>query len=127
MSQDTIYIGNLPYGVNKADLKEMFSECGMMNEGMMRKAGESCLLVILLLVPRGTILEALVATGDNGRSKGFGTVRFSTSQEAAHAISEYNGADLDGRIIEVRYDKGPKAKAIAIKKVKTFNVQFLRY
>lgn len=99
----------------------------MMSEN--RRRQECCLLVILLLVPLGTILEALVATGDNGRSKGFGTVRFSTSQEAAHAISEYNGADLDGRIIEVRYDKGPKAKgsAIAIKKVKTFDVHFLRY
>lgn len=110
--QDTIYIGNLPFGVNKNDLQDMFSECGMK-------------MFISLMI--GTIVEAIVATGEKGRSKGFGTVKFLTSQEAAYAISEYNGADLEGRIIEVRYDKGPKTKAAAstFKKVGNINMNDL--
>ena len=66
---DTIYVGNIPFGVRTEDLQEMFSECGI-------------------------IQEANVAIGDKGRSKGFGIVRFSNHEEAAHAIEEYNGADL---------------------------------
>ncbi len=85
----------------------MFSECGMK-------------MFISLMI--GTIVEAIVATGEKGRSKGFGTVKFLTSQEAAYAISEYNGADLEGRIIEVRYDKGPKTKAAASTFIKVGNI-----
>ncbi|KAJ3346207.1 hypothetical protein HDU91_007106 [Kappamyces sp. JEL0680] len=71
----TIFVGNLPYNVTWQDLKDMFTECG-------------------------TIVRADVAQGERG-SKGFGTITFSTPQEASHAISEFNGADLDGRTIEV--------------------------
>jgi polyadenylate-binding protein len=56
----------------------------------------------------GNITAAEVA--GKGKSKGFGTIQFSKHQEALKAIDEFNGADLDGRTIEVRWDKGPSQK-----------------
>ena len=38
---------------------------------------------------------------DTGRSRGFGFVTFSTSQEASAAIAGLNGQELDGRRIRV--------------------------
>src|SRR5262249_20640210 len=38
---------------------------------------------------------------DTGRNKGFGFVEMSTDQEAADAITKYNGADFEGRSITV--------------------------
>lgn len=52
-----------------------------------------------------------------GKSKGFGTIQFSKNQEAIKAIDEFNGADLEGRTIEVRWDKASKQrKVISTKK-----------
>lgn len=39
-----------------------------------------------------------------GRSKGYGTVRFASEQDANRAISELNDSDLGGRRIFVRED-----------------------
>ncbi len=52
----------------------------------------------------GNIITAQVAQGERG-SKGFGTITFSSAQEAQYSITEFNGADLDGRTIEVRFDR----------------------
>ena len=38
---------------------------------------------------------------DSGRSKGFGFVEMSSDQEAADAISKFNGADYNGRPMTV--------------------------
>ena len=38
---------------------------------------------------------------DTGRSKGFGFVEMSTEAEAQKAISQFNGADYDGRPMTV--------------------------
>jgi RNA recognition motif-containing protein len=56
----------------------------------------------------GQIIRAEVA--GKGKSKGFGTIQFSKHPEALKAIDEFNGADLDGRTIEVRWDKGQTQK-----------------
>ena len=53
----------------------------------------------------GKISRADVALDDAGRSRGYGTVRFSTEEEAARAIATLNGTEVDGRIITVRMDK----------------------
>jgi len=57
----------------------------------------------------GEIAEAKVITDrDTGRSRGFGFVTFASDESAATAISEMNGAELDGRPIKVNEaeDKG---------------------
>lgn len=40
-----------------------------------------------------------------GRSRGFGTVRFATKEEAEEACEKLNNTDLDGRTITVRMDR----------------------
>jgi hypothetical protein len=50
----------------------------------------------------GTIEEAMVISDRlTGRSRGFGFVTFATPAEAAQAVKEMNGADLDGRSLKV--------------------------
>ncbi|MGA2254814.1 MAG: RNA-binding protein [Thermoguttaceae bacterium] len=57
----------------------------------------------------GEIAEAKVITDrETGRSRGFGFVTFANDESAVSAISEMNGAELDGRTIKVNEaeDKG---------------------
>ncbi len=50
----------------------------------------------------GTVVSATVITDRaTGRSKGFGFVEMSTEEEAQAAVSQMNGATLDGRQIVV--------------------------
>jgi RNA recognition motif-containing protein len=51
---------------------------------------------------QGKVVEArVIYDRDSGRSKGFGFVTLSSSQEVQKAINSLNGADLDGRQIRV--------------------------
>ena len=57
----------------------------------------------------GEIVEAKVITDrETGRSRGFGFVTFANDEGAASAVTEMNGAELDGRTIKVNEaeDKG---------------------
>jgi len=50
----------------------------------------------------GQVESAKIITDrDTGRNKGFGFVEMSTDQEAADAITKFNGADFEGRSITV--------------------------
>lgn len=50
----------------------------------------------------GEVVEAKVITErDSGRSRGFGFVTFADDDAGRKAISEMNGAELDGRTIRV--------------------------
>lgn len=40
-----------------------------------------------------------------GRSRGFGTVRFSTAEAAKQAVEAMGGADIGGRAVTVRIDR----------------------
>ena len=72
-----LYVGNLPYSATDAILTDSFSQVG-------------------------TVISAKVITDrDTGRSKGFGFVEMSTDEEAAQAITNFNGADYDGRKLSV--------------------------
>lgn len=62
-------------------------------------------------------MRADIPTGPNKRSKGYGTVLFSKHEEALFAIEEFNGATLEGRVIEVRFDKGPTERPNKDKRV----------
>lgn len=76
MTSKKLYVGNLSYSVSEDDLRQLF-------EG----AGE--------------VQSAKIINDEAGRSKGFGFVEMSTSEEAEKAISSFNGAMLKDRALKV--------------------------
>jgi RNA recognition motif-containing protein len=72
-----IYVGNLPYSADSAQLSQIFSAYG-------------------------DVVDARVITDrDSGRSKGFAFVEMSTEDAARRAIAELNGTTLDNRTLRV--------------------------
>ncbi len=72
-----IYISNLSYGVNDADLNQLFGEYG-------------------------EIISAKVITDrETGRSRGFGFVEMTNDTDGQKAISELHEAEYDGKVITV--------------------------
>ena len=81
MSESKIYVGNLPFNIGFAELKEQFAKFG-------------------------EVAEATVITNKfSGRSKGFGFVTFTDSTSAEKAIAEMDGKDFGGRQITVNAAK----------------------
>lgn len=74
-----LFVGNLSWDTNWEDLKEHFSSCG-------------------------EVARAEVAEAPDGKKKGFGTVRFTNADDAAAAIDQLNGVELQGRELNVRID-----------------------
>lgn len=72
-----LYVGNLPYSATDQTLTDAFSECGSVQSAK------------------------VVIDRDSGRSKGFAFVEMSTDDEAANAISRFNGTNFEGRAINV--------------------------
>ncbi len=68
-----IYVGNLDYRVDEDDLTGIFEEYGTVNDAK------------------------IIKDKFNGRSKGFGFVTMSQSQDGTKAINELNGATLENR------------------------------
>ena len=58
----------------------------------------------------GSVMHADVKMGEDGRSRGFGLVRYATEEEAAEAVETLMDTELDGRTIIVRADKGGGGK-----------------
>ncbi len=72
-----IYCGNLPYSVRSSSLEQLFSQYG-------------------------TVVSAqVIEDRETGRSKGFGFVEMSSSEEATAAINGLNGQEHDGRSLQV--------------------------
>ncbi|ETW80962.1 hypothetical protein HETIRDRAFT_418898 [Heterobasidion irregulare TC 32-1] len=72
-----VYVGNLSWNTTDDTLRQAFSEFGQ-------------------------ILDSIVMRDrETGRSRGFGFVTFSTSEEADAAINNLNEQELDGRRIRV--------------------------
>lgn len=72
-----LYVGNLPFSTNDQDLAEIFGQVGQVRS------------------------TKIIMDRDSGRSKGFGFVEMSSEEEAAQAISQFNGAQLNGRPLTV--------------------------
>jgi len=73
-----IYVGNLPWSIDKVGFEELFS-------------------------PFGEIEEALViANKYTGRSRGFGFVTYKNDADADKAMEEMNEKDVEGRKIVVK-------------------------
>jgi RNA recognition motif-containing protein len=72
-----LYVGNLPFSATDESLMEMFQQAGQVESAK------------------------VITDRDTGRNKGFGFVEMSTDQEAADAITKFNGADFEGRSVTV--------------------------
>ncbi len=80
-----IYVGNLPYSVDDAALRHNFSEYGSVSSAK------------------------VMMDRDSGRSKGFGFVEMSSSEEAQAAIAGLNGMSVGGRAIVVNVSRPKEA------------------
>jgi RNA recognition motif-containing protein len=79
-----LFVGSLPWGVDDAQLGELFA-------------------------PYGEVVSARVVTDrDSGRSRGFGFVEFASADSAQAAIEALDGSMVEGRAINVSVAK-PKA------------------
>jgi RNA recognition motif-containing protein len=72
-----LYVGNLSYSVDNAQLEEMFSKFGDVRSA------------------------EVIQDRDTGRSKGFGFVEMADDNAAKEAIDGMNGQDHDGRTMTV--------------------------
>lgn len=72
-----LYVGNLPYSIDDAILRNNFTEFG------------------------GVTSAKVMMDRDTGRSKGFGFVEMTSAEEAQAAISALHGMSVDGRAIIV--------------------------
>lgn len=72
-----LYVGNLSFNTSAETLRECFSELGEVTD------------------------VHIVSDRETGRSRGFAFVTMGTSEAAANAISQMDGATLDGRALRV--------------------------
>lgn len=72
-----LYVGNLTYNVNDAELSQLFAQFGTVTSA-------------------SVIMDKM-----SGRSKGFGFVEMSSDEEAQAAIAALNAKDHDGRALTV--------------------------
>ena len=76
-----IYISNLSYGVDDADLNTLFAEYG------------------------DVVSAKVILDRESGRSRGFGFVELSDDAMGQKAIDELNGAEYDGKVRTVTVAK----------------------
>jgi nucleolin len=80
--ENSIFVGNLDFGVTDVLLKEMLDE---------------------LIGPGSWVNVRLASDRETGRSRGFGHIDFKDKSLAEHAVSTLDGMDLMGRKIRVDF------------------------
>lgn len=81
MSGKKLYVGGLPYSVTDGQLEELFSQYGTVESAR------------------------VISDRMTGRSRGFGFVEMGSQSDAEAAISNLNGAQLEGRSLTVNEAK----------------------
>jgi cold-inducible RNA-binding protein len=76
-----LYVGNLSFQTSSDDLNQLFAQAGTVESA------------------------AVVEDRETGRSRGFGFVEMSTKEEAAKAIEQFNGKEVNGRNLNVNEAK----------------------
>ena len=76
-----LYVGNLSFDTSAQDLEELFGEVGTVESA------------------------SVIEDRDTGRSRGFAFVEMSSKEEAAQAIEQFNGKEIDGRELKVNEAK----------------------
>lgn len=77
MATNKLFVGSLAWGVTDDQLKEFFAQAGTVESAK------------------------VIVDRDTNRSKGFGFVEMSSDDEAAKAIKELDGKELEGRPVSV--------------------------
>lgn len=77
MSNNKLYVGNLPFNVTEPDLQDLFGQAGTVSD-------------VLLVQDKFT-----------GKSRGFAFVTMGSEDEAQSAIEQFHGKALDGRPLTV--------------------------
>jgi RNA recognition motif-containing protein len=72
-----LYVGNLAFQTSSDELQQLFSQAGTVESA------------------------SVVEDRETGRSRGFGFVEMSTSEEGKAAIEQFNGKELNGRNLTV--------------------------
>lgn len=75
-----VVVQGIPWKYTGDDLKPLFEECG-------------------------AVAAADVVYGRDGRSRGYGTVRFEDAAGAENAIAQFHGQELEGRLLTVKMDQ----------------------
>jgi len=81
MSTTKLYVGNLSFNTSNEDLQELFAQAGTVES------------------------TNIIEDRDTGRSRGFAFVEMSSKEEAAAAIEQLNGKEIDGRNLNVNEAK----------------------
>ena len=76
-----LYVGNLSFDTSASDLEKMFAESGTVQS------------------------TNIIEDRETGRSRGFGFVEMSSSEEAKAAITALDGKEVDGRNLKVNEAK----------------------
>jgi cold-inducible RNA-binding protein len=76
-----LYVGNLSFQTSSDDLNQLFAQAGTVESA------------------------AVVEDRETGRSRGFGFVEMSSKEEAAKAIEQFNGKEINGRNLNVNEAK----------------------
>ena len=76
-----LYVGNLAFETSSENLQQLFAEAGTVESA------------------------SVVEERDTGRSRGFGFVEMSSSEEGQAAISQFDGKEVNGRNLKVNEAK----------------------
>ena len=76
-----LYVGNLSFQTSSEDLQQLFAQAGTVESA------------------------AIVEDRETGRSRGFGFVEMSTTEEGNAAIQQFNGKEVGGRSLNVNEAK----------------------
>jgi len=72
-----LYVGNLSFQTSSDDLQQLFAQAGTVETA------------------------SVVEDRETGRSRGFGFVEMSSSEEGQAAIQQFNGKEINGRSLTV--------------------------
>ena len=79
METNKLFVGNLSWGLDWKQLKDIFGEFGEVS------------------------FVRVVTDRETGKSKGFGFVEFANADDAAKAKDEMQGKELDGRELNIDF------------------------
>jgi RNA recognition motif-containing protein len=81
-----LYVGNLPFSIEDADLSRLFAQAG------------------------NVASARVVLDPATGRKRGFGFVEMSSEDEAQAAVNMFNGSDVQGRsiVVDIARERAPR-------------------
>jgi RNA recognition motif-containing protein len=80
-NSQNVFVGNLPWDITWQQLKDLFRANGL------------------------EVAHSEVMENSNGRSKGYGIVKFSSVGAAKEAVEKMQGQELGGRTLQIRMDR----------------------